>query len=402
MKRILLCLFFVATILLYSEAFAENTKGETIDYSLFASLYYTDDGKTVYDSEYYTTMPTEITKFKAISFSAFFHDPACAIIYDLEMNIIDIIEQAQYGEALYYTIPENSAFIRIPVEKEHARELNLTGYKYPIVSEQNKKEQNEVVALDLFNGDDLPLETIVHDGGMSKIFRTIGVIGDSLSSGAMTYSVAEEEYKQEIVNIYEYSWIQYMARFCGSTAYNFSVSGMGTDTFFSSEYYEAMMDGEHLCQAYFIALGHNDYNRKVAIGTPEDIDLENCDNNADTYIGNYARIISSIKRIQPTAKIFPILMKKEHRYAEYNDAIRYVASLFDDIYLLEMDIYAVERQDWEDTLGHGNAMGYLNYAYQISSYVDWIIRHNPDEFKYVQFIGTDYEYDLGLRNRSAE
>lgn len=222
-------------------------------------------------------------------------------------------------------------------------------------------------------------------------------MGDSLSSGAMTYKGAGEESRQINVNMYEYSWIQYMARYCGSTAYNFSVSGMGTDNFFGSEYYDLMMDGEHLCQAYFIALGHNDYNRSVPIGALEDIDLENWENNAKTYMGNYARIISSIKSIQPTAKIFPILMKNERYYSEYNDAIRSVSSLFDNVYLLEMDVYAVERKSWETTLGYGNAMGYLNYSYQVSSYVDWYIRHYPDDFKYVQFIGTEYEYVLGLR-----
>ena len=87
-------------------------------------------------------------------------------------------------------------------------------------------------------------------------------------------------------------------------------------------------------------------------------------------------------------------------YGEYNDAIRQVVTLFpENVYLLEMDKYAEKRQSWEVTLGHGNAIGYLNYSYQVSSYVDWYIRHYPDEFAYVQFIGTDYEYYLGFRTR---
>ena len=84
-------------------------------------------------------------------------------------------------------------------------------------------------------------------------------------------------------------------------------------------------------------------------------------------------------------------------FGTYNKGIREACSLFtENIYPIEMDIYAIERQDWESTLGHGNTMGYLNYSYQISSYVDWNIRRYPDDFKYVQFIGTPYEYSLGL------
>ena len=158
----------------------------------------------------------------------------------------------------------------------------------------NAKEQ--------FRQDDWPLETVIHDGGMAKIFRTIGVVGDSLSSGAMAYQGAGEESKQINADMYE-CWIQYMARYCSSTAYNFSTSGMGTDSFFRSPYYDLMMDGQHLFQAYFIALGHNDHDRSVPIGAPEDVNLKNWDNNAKTFIGNYARIISSIQSIQPTAKI---------------------------------------------------------------------------------------------------
>ena len=261
---------------------------------------------------------------------------------------------------------------------------NLFEQFNPIVKEEIKTE--------MLRQDDWPLETIIENGGMAKIFRVIGVVGDSLSSGAMTYKPSGEESKSKNVNMYEYSWIQYMARYCGSTAYNFSVSGMGTDTFFDSKYYDLMMDGEHLCQAYFIALGHNDYNRSVPVGTLEDVDLENWKNNAATFTGNYARIISEIKSIQPEAKIFPILMKNGEKFKDYNEAIRSVSAMFDNIYLLEMDVYAVTRQSWEVTNGHGNPMGYLNYSYQVSSYVDWYIRHYPDEFKYVQFIGTEYEY----------
>ena len=38
---------------------------------------------------------------------------------------------------------------------------------------------------------------------------------------------------------------------------------------------------------------------------------------------------------------------------------------------------------------HLTAFGYLYSAYQFTSYIDWIIRHNIQKFKDVPFIGTN-------------
>ena len=390
-----------ALLLIMGAALAEEAEeGKEIPFTLFPAIYYTAENQSVYDPEYSTTLPVRVGKYNEVTFDVYWQEPACALAYDDQMHLIEAITGAEYGQRLRYALPDGAAFLRIPMERERSGQFHIRGRVVEVSPEPTPEPTpgpRMTVETEKREGDEYPLQTIIQDGGMTKIFRTMGVVGDSLSSGAMTYVTADGEAKQKNVNMYEYSWIQYMARYCGSTAYNFSVSGMGTDTFFGSQYYDMMMDGDHLCQAYFIALGHNDYNRSVPIGSLEDVDLENWEHNGATFTGNYARIISEIQSIQPTAKIFPILMKKERRYSEYNDAIRAVSALFQNVYLLEMDIYAVERQDWEDTLGHGNTMGYLNYSYQISSYVDWIIRHKPEEFKYVQFIGTKYEKELGLR-----
>lgn len=39
--------------------------------------------------------------------------------------------------------------------------------------------------------------------------------------------------------------------------------------------------------------------------------------------------------------------------------------------------------------GHMNAMGYLLTAHYFMTYIDWIIRHNVHDFRFVQFIGSD-------------
>ena len=40
--------------------------------------------------------------------------------------------------------------------------------------------------------------------------------------------------------------------------------------------------------------------------------------------------------------------------------------------------------------GHLNASGYRLTALMMESYIDYIIRHNPDDFKQIGFVGTPY------------
>ena len=397
-KTRILMVFCMLFIILFNSS---NVKGESIsnterklNYHSRVPFYCDTNGESCYDKQYCILIVRNIDKYNTIRFSQYYREPAASVVFNKRNEVIDVIPFIGYGEVTEYDVPQSADHIAISCLRDKMESVCPVA----ITTEQNntdpttqEKQETKSEA-----NDELPLERIITDGGFSRIFRTIGVVGDSLSSGAMTYNIADEEAKQKNATMYEYSWIQYMARYCGSTAYNFSYSGMSTDSFFNAEWckpaLDMLTDGEHLCQAYFIALGHNDYNQHLAIGSLNDVDLENWNNNANTYIGNYARIISTIKNIQPTAKVFPILMKNEKKFNEYNDAIRQVITLFpENTYLLEMDIYAEECQPWEVTLGHGNAIGYLNYSYQISSYVDWYIRHYPEEFAYIQFIGTDYE-----------
>ena len=65
-----------------------------------------------------------------------------------------------------------------------------------------------------------PLDQIRPDGGFCGIFRTIGCIGDSLSSGE--FESLDEAGNKGYHDEYDYSWGQYLARIAGCKAYNFS------------------------------------------------------------------------------------------------------------------------------------------------------------------------------------
>ncbi len=247
-----------------------------------------------------------------------------------------------------------------------------------------------------------PLDNIVTDGGYCGIFRTIACIGDSLSSGEFESKQADGTNGYH--DFYEYSWGQFIARSCGSKVYNFSRGGMT-----AKEYIESFADSkgywdtDKLAQAYIIALGVNDIlNCNQELGSIADINHEDDTKNAKTFAGYYAQIIQRIKKMQPRAKIFLVSMPRggddrDEKRKAHRDLLEALTNVFDRTYLIDLFTYAPEynaefRKKY--FLGHMTATGYILSARMIESYIDYIIRKYPEDFKQVGFIGTDLYFQL--------
>lgn len=73
-----------------------------------------------------------------------------------------------------------------------------------------------------------------------------------------------------------------------------------------------------------------------------------------------------------------------------------VAEYFGDSYVIDLynnaPVFDDEFKKKYFLHGHMNPMGYLFFAKMINTYIDYIIRNNPDDFKNVGFIGTDIKY----------
>ncbi len=248
--------------------------------------------------------------------------------------------------------------------------------------------------------DEKPLDNLVEDGGFCKIFRTVACIGDSLSSGQ--FESCDEHGAKGYHNYYDYSWGQYMARQAGMKVYNFSKGGMTAQVYCESF---APMNGfweeDKLCQAYIIALGFNDIlGHNQEIGSVSDINLAARAKNKETFAGYYARIIQNLKTKQPKAKFFLMTMPKEtneeHNKLKEQHAklLHDMADLFDNTYVLDFYQYApVYDDEFKRRFylgGHMNAAGYVLTAKMVMSYIDYIIRHNPEDFVQVPFIGKQY------------
>lgn len=248
--------------------------------------------------------------------------------------------------------------------------------------------------------DEKPLDRIVEDGGFCGIFRTIGCIGDSLSSGE--FESLDNEGIVGWHDFYEYSWGQYMARTLGNKVYNFSRGGLTAQTFFEDYSNRCgVFDYDKVCQCYIIALGVNDISSGIEVGDPKNIDPTKTNVEDKSFLRYYTDIIRNIKRRQPDAKIFLMTMPRSNRDAEreekvekFSEAIRSIEKMFNNIYILDFRKYAPVYDDEFRKhfylAGHLNPAGYMLTAKMVMSYIDYIIRKNPEDFTQVGFMGTPY------------
>lgn len=249
--------------------------------------------------------------------------------------------------------------------------------------------------------DEKPLDRFVDRYSNTGIFRSIAFIGDSLSSGE--FESRDQDDKHGYHDYFEYSWGQYIARENNLKAYNFSRGGMTAKEYMESFAQEqGFWNPELACQAYVIALGVNDViNRGIEIGSIADIDPDDWRRNAPTYIGYYAQIVARIKEeIQPDAKFFFVTMLhheededpiRDVKRGQQAQALRQLANYFENAYVIDLYQYGptYNMEFWESygLYGHLNPMGYMLIAKIVDSYIDYIIRKNPDDFRRVPFIG---------------
>lgn len=244
-----------------------------------------------------------------------------------------------------------------------------------------------------------PLDTIVSNGGFCGIFRTIACIGDSMSSGEF------ESFQNGQIgwhDYFDYSWGQFIARDTGCTVYNFSQGGMTAKQYGEFARKNGFYSDEYKSRAYIIALGANDIssviNGDLELGEIGDIDPTDYAKNKPTFAGFYARIISEYKQIQPKAKFFLITIPqvdepdRKELQDKHAELLYDMAEYFDNCYVIDLRKYApaydAEFKKNFFLAGHMNAAGYRLTALMVESYIDYIIRNNPEDFKQIGFVGT--------------
>ncbi len=253
----------------------------------------------------------------------------------------------------------------------------------------------------LFDPAERPLDRLAPGGGFCGVFRSIGCVGDSLSSGE--FESKKENGENGYHDMFEYSWGQYIARETGAVVRNFSRGGMT-----AKEYWNTFADDmgywdpSLACQAYIIALGVNDlYYCRWEVGSTDDVHPDEPEKNPETFAGYYGKIISRLRAIQPRARFFLMSMPKEPDDANelrraHRDLLDGMTRIFPHTYLLDFYEYFPEQtaefKNFFYTGTHLDPMGYLFTARCVESYIDWHIRRDPRAFAEVPFIGTSLGY----------
>ena len=228
-------------------------------------------------------------------------------------------------------------------------------------------------------------------------FRSIAVIGDSLASGECQYT--DETGTSKLVDLYESSWGQAIARKYGIKCVNLSSGGMTTRDWFSRERgYSMAIQTDNVCRSYIISLGVND-NGKLGnsyLGSASDIDITNPDNNADTYFGNYARIIQKMKAVQPKARFFLTLVPDYGANHPFNEAVKTIAGMFTHCHVIDLTSYSDMFKAggfFGDNLrsGHYNAISYEYIGELIAGRINKYMYQHPEQFRDIEFIGTNYQ-----------
>lgn len=259
---------------------------------------------------------------------------------------------------------------------------------------------------DYFRPEEKPLETLASDGGFAGVFRTVGCIGDSLSSGEFQAIGIHGENTYH--DMFDYSWGQYLARMAGIRVYNFSRGGMS-----AKEYMESFAEKNGFwekgadAQAFILALGVNDVSQilsgELEMGSIDDVDLSCTWGSKHTFIGYYASIIQRIVSKQPDVHFFLMTIprgtedpERTALYDRHAELLYQLAEIMPRTWVMDFRKYAPVYDEYFREkffmAGHMNPAGYLLTGKMVASYMDYIVRHNMEHFCQLGFTGTVFSH----------
>lgn len=402
--------------------------GNTLDSWVFGDSCFLEKGTGTYRfykdaGGYFFVSPyIDVTNITKLLFSGHeTNNTALAVQYDKDKNILNVIDGTSGKDETdkEIDIVENAKYIRFCADIRssvgYSIKLASGTYKRRI---ENKIEEietdidavlaekfdlNEDNSVKTFT-DENPIKIVSMSAGLTSIFHNWGFIGDSLSSGA-NY----DKYGKQIFANYDYSWCQRLiACIGGAKGSNWAVPGFTANAWIN-KYWNSEAKAEYETnggdsyfktdkkQIYCIYLGTNDAGTGVTLGSYDtDVDLDDFNNNANTFIGNYVGIIQRIKSISPSAKIFLItcVPSSSAESGGYNTFIRTLPDKFTNVYLIDLAKYMPRGTKFDDDyirMGHFSTQGYQYLANCIATYIDYIIRNNPNDFKFVQILNTSYD-----------
>lgn len=211
-----------------------------------------------------------------------------------------------------------------------------------------------------------------------SMFQSIGIVGDSFASGSIWINGSGADH-------FALSWGQIIGRMCGCSVVNYSKGGLSTKTWLEDATYGlGKLNSENPNQLYIIALGINDTNTPITIGTIADITSDN----TDSFYSYYGRIIRAIKAHAPNAIVMlSTLARWSNRYDPYSDAVKaigeyYSFPVFD---LSENDFFQSDFFADNQASGHPTAVTYSAMAKEYKNLIEAALEENAAD--YAGYIG---------------
>lgn len=266
-----------------------------------------------------------------------------------------------------FTIPDNAKYGRFSIATA-SRIPNAWLCEYNRMSVKPADYAEEVKTRFI---PDIPTE---YKGSDICIFKKILCIGDSLTEGFFN-----ENGGSRLV-MPERSYPAQLAKLTGIEVSNYGYSGYTSVDWYNA-YASTDLSGYDCC---IIQLGVNDQLQNVS------------QSDMNTALTN---IINKIESENYGIKIFVADITPGNGYLttamrSRSDMIKaFVNNLNDaNVYLLDLWSYSHIDDSLAYDAGHLSAYGYFKLAEDYKAYISWIINKNPLDFRYVQFIGTDYTY----------
>lgn len=295
-----------------------------------------------------------------------------------------------YSNAVYVSGTGNDTIVSLTVPTTY------TTAKYFGYSQANSKIDDLMVCVDAYPAEYIPYNDFVtrpnlvisreqiksdnpleYMGEQVRAFTKGFFGGDSLTKGTFNHNGTGTEVFEVIQ---KYSYPSYFGKLYGCEVANWGIGGETT----KSWYELVSADGRSTDYDFaVIALGAND--TKI-----------NDNSVSKTY---YQRIIDMLKSDVNGVKIFCCTVTPAYTetnptfYESYNEnVVKAIVNENSDCYLIDLARYSKCHKDTVYAQGHLTALGYLQQAKEIGSAISYIINDKPNEFRYIQFIGTNYSH----------
>lgn len=196
------------------------------------------------------------------------------------------------------------------------------------------------------------------------MFGKFGVVGDSYASGILedfehnkkdTFAQMTPEMSENL------SWPTMLARKWGTSMLHLAKGGLSTRTWLTDDQGLKKLNESDPQDIYYLCLGINDYYGLGDSYLGIESDMES---GADSFYGNYAKIIKAIKTKAPLAKIimFGITITpgdSHDRQQRFSDAQYKIAQHFGIPYISENDDELFSSDYYTTSMGSGHPSSYL-------------------------------------------